>query len=224
MSSRGIKIAGGYSPNAALERPPAGVFIRRTLPLIEKLTQFFSDLNLEKTLIISVQHLCSTTEVLFDSLLDLKLCPENLYVLGKCYSTNPDVLIRLRKKGINALFSSSYFNCTIPFDIDFDRNVDAMIKQVISSNDLFSFEKIIILDDGGHLLERATELLPKGLPLVGIEQTSSGFNRMLSRNLPFPVINLARSWLKLEYESPIIISLILRKLKEKLSHLDGFVA
>ncbi len=223
MSSRSVKEAIGYSSTAVAEPPFAGVFTPRRLPLIERLTRLFDDLNLENTLVISVQHLCSTTEVLFDALLDLNLDPENLYVVGKCYSTNPEVLVRLRKKGINALFSSSSFNCSVPFDVDFDRNVDEMIKQVISSNDLFSFERIIILDDGGHLLERAHALLPKGLPVVGIEQTSSGFNRMKDKNLPFPVINLARSWLKLEHESPIIISLVLRKLKEKLDQLDSNV-
>lgn len=223
MSSRSVKGAIGYSSTAVAEPPFAGVFTPRRLPLIERLTQLFDDLNLENTLVISVQHLCSTTEVLFDALLDLNLDPENLYVVGKCYSTNPEVLVRLRKKGINALFSSSSFNCSVPFDVDFDRNVDEMIKQVISSNDLFSFERIIILDDGGHLLERAHVLLPKGLPVVGIEQTSSGFNRMKDKNLPFPVINLARSWLKLEHETPIIISLVLRKLKEKLDQLDSNV-
>lgn len=223
MSSRSVKEAIGYSSTAVAERPFAGVFTPRRLPLIERLTRLFDDLNLENTLVISVQHLCSTTEVLFDALLDLNLDPENLYVVGKCYSTNPEVLVRLRKKGINALFSSSSFNCSVPFDVDFDRNVDEMIKQVISSNDLFSFERIIILDDGGHLLERANALLPKGLPVVGIEQTSSGFNRMKDKHLPFPVINLARSWLKLEHESPIIISLVLRKLKEKLDQLDSNV-
>ncbi len=220
MSSRSIKETAGYSSSAVVERPFAGIFTQRRLPLIERLTQLFDDLNLENTLIVSVQHLCSTTEVLFDALLDLNLYPENLYVVGKCYSTNPNVLVHLRKKGINALFSSSSFKCSVPFDIDFDRNVDEMIKQVISSNDLSSFERIIILDDGGHLLERAEALLPKGLPVVGIEQTSSGFNRMKDKSLPFPIINLARSWLKLEYESQIIIALVLRKLKEKLDQLD----
>jgi S-adenosylhomocysteine hydrolase len=223
VSSRSVKEAIGYSSTAVAEPPFAGVFTPRRLPLIERLTRLFDDLNLENTLVISVQHLCSTTEVLFDALLDLNLDPENLYVVGKCYSTNPEVLVRLRKKGINALFSSSSFNCSVPFDVDFDRNVDEMIKQVISSNDLFSFERIIILDDGGHLLEKAHALLPKGLPVVGIEQTSSGFNRMKDKNLPFPAINLARSWLKLEHESPIIISLVLRKLKEKLDQLDSNV-
>lgn len=199
------------------------VVVKRKLPLIDKLTHLFSDLNLENTLIIAVQHLCSTTEVLFDALLELNLCPENLYVVGKCYSTNPEVLARLRKKGINAFLSSAFFNCSVAFDVNFDQNVDEMINEVIASNDLFLFERIIILDDGGHLLERANALLPQGLSLVGIEQTSSGYNRMQDKNLPFPVINLARSWVKLEYESPIIISIVLKKLKEKFDTLSSEV-
>ncbi len=195
--------------------------LRKRLPLVDKLTVIVNDLNLSNTLIIAVQHLCWTTEILFDTLLDLKLPPKNLYVLGKCYSTNPEILYNIRKKEINALVESSFFNCSMPFDVDFDRNLDEMIKEIISSNDLFSFDRIIILDDGGHLLERATLLLPKGLPIVGIEQTSSGFNRMQGKNLSFPVINLARSWLKLEYESVIIISVALKKLKKMLDGIDS---
>ncbi len=224
MSNRNIEKAVRYSRSAISKGAFDTVSPQRSLPLIESLKHLLDDLNLENTLIISVQHLCSTTEVLFDALFHFRLDPENLYVLGKCYSTNPDVLVRLRKKGINALFSSASFNCNVPFDLDFDRNVDEMIKQVALSNDLFSYERIIILDDGGHLLERASLLLPKGLPIVGIEQTSSGFNRMQDKNLPFPIINLARSWLKLEYESPIIISVVLRKLQEKLDQLDDNVS
>jgi hypothetical protein len=220
MSNQSAKEAVGYPISPVVERPFAAIFTQRKLPLIERLTQLSDDLNLKNTLIVSVQHLCSTTEVLFDALLDLNLCPENLYVLGKCYSTNPAVLVRLRKKGVNVLFSSSYFNCLMPFDVDFNRNIDEMIKQVILSKDLASFEKIIILDDGGHLLDRIEAFLPEGLPVVGIEQTSSGFNRMKDKCLPFPIINLARSWLKLEYESPIIMALVFKKLKEKLAELD----
>jgi S-adenosylhomocysteine hydrolase len=222
MSNRNIKkniddpaVAVAVAEPLFADPPP-----RRRLPLIEKLAELFDDLNLENTLIMSVQHLCSTTEVLFDALLDLNLHPENLYAVGKCYSTNPEVLIRLRQRGINALLSSSTFNCVMPFDSYFDQNIDEMIMQAISSNDLFSFEKIIILDDGGHLLERANSLLPKGLPVVGIEQTSSGFNKMKDKNLSFPVINLARSWSKLEYESPIIISLATKKIKYIIENLD----
>lgn len=43
---------------------------------------------------------------------------------------------------------------------------------------------------------------------------------MKNENIRFPIINLARSWLKLKYESPIIIDLIIRKLKEKLDRIN----
>jgi S-adenosylhomocysteine hydrolase len=219
MSSAIVEKLVDHLPDADKQKLLADISLRKRLPLIDKLAELVNDLNLENTLIIAVQHLCGTTEILFDTLLDLKLSPENLHVIGKCYSTNFEILTSIRRKGINALISSSFFDCTEAFDIDFDKNIDEMIKEIISSNDLFSFRKIIILDDGGHLLERATFLLPKGLPLVGIEQTSSGFNRTQDKNLPFPVINLARSWLKLEYESPIIISVFIEKLKKKLDEL-----
>jgi hypothetical protein len=156
----------------------ADAFISRNLPLLKYLIHLFYDLNLKNTLIISVQHLCSTTEALFDALFQLHLEPRNLYVIGKCYSTNPKVLLRLRSRGVNALFSSSFFNYSVPFDLDFDQNINKMIEQVIASNDLFSYDRVIILDDGGHLLEKANELLSKELPIIGIEQTSSGFNRI----------------------------------------------
>lgn len=220
MNSRIVEEAITYTLNTPFETENDEFIPSRSLPLIENLKHIFDDLDLRSTLIISVQHVCSTTEVLFDALFKLHLNPKNLYVIGKCYSTNPAVLARLQRKGVNALFSSSSFNYAIPFDLDFDRNIDEMLKQVVASHDLSSYEKIIILDDGGHLLEKVNEFLPKNLPIVGIEQTSSGFNRMKDKEVSFPIVNLARSWLKLKYESPIIIKLVLRKLKEKLSKLN----
>lgn len=194
------------------------VQVPRNLELLNRMKKKLSDLDLSNTLILSVQHLCSTTESLFHALLDAKLPPENLYVLGKCYSTNPVVSRRLIAKGIKVSPSSSIFDSAIPFDVAFDRHIKDLIKQVLSEVNLSSYEKIIILDDGGHLIEAVNKRFPSGLPLVGIEQTSSGFNR--TRDSFFPIINLARSWLKLEKESPIIIDLVLRKLREKISNLS----
>ncbi len=216
MSNKAIKNSIAYPPVLLEDQDRDPI---RNLFLMDTLKEAFSDLNLEKTLVISVQHLCSTTGILFEALFQLHLDPQNLYVIGKCYSTNPEVLVRLRKKNVNALLSSSYFNASTPFDLDFDYKIDQMLQQIISSNDLYSYERIIILDDGGHLLEKASTLLSEDLPLIGIEQTSSGFNRLKEKNFSFPIINLARSWLKLEYESPIIIDLVIRKLTEKISKL-----
>lgn len=197
----------------------------RKLPLIDSLENTFYQLglSLENSLIISVQHLCSTTEVLFEEFFKYQLDKKNLYVIGKCYSTDPRVLARLQKIGVNAVPSSSAFNCLVPFDLDFDRNIDEMLEEVITSRDISSYERIILLDDGGHLLEKVINFFPDNLPLIGIEQTSSGFNRLKDKDIFFPVINLARSHAKLKFESPIIIDLVVKRLEKKISKLEHII-
>lgn len=133
----------------------------RRLPLIDRIAQRLNGLDLKNTLIISVQHLCSTTEILFDTSLQFHFEPNNLYVLGKCYSTNPQLLARLNKKNINAFFSSSIFNSTPPFDLDFDRNLEHMLKQVAVEKDLYTYEKIIILSHEGIFSKKQPHFCPK---------------------------------------------------------------
>lgn len=192
------------------------LWFERNLPLLKKEKRFFAKLNLSKILLISVQHLCSTTYSLFNALFDLQLHPQNLFVLGKCYSTDPKVYSRLQTDLVNVSSSSLHFKSHIPYDLDFEKSCDELLQQVISSRNLDDFEKIIILDDGGHLIERAHLMMPNHLNIIGIEQTSSGYNRLKNEAIFFPIINLARSWLKLNYESPIIVKLAQRKLLSKL--------
>jgi len=47
---------------------------------------------------------------------------------------------------------------------------------------------------------------------AGVEQTTSGFERLKVSKLSFPVFNIARSKAKLEYESPMIAGLIVNKI------------
>ncbi len=192
----------------------------RFLPLLDKEKEVFAKVDLSNTLIICVQHLCSTTYSLFEALFDLGLKQSNLYALGKCYSTNPEIYYQLQHDGVNVSPASMFFNSHLSYDFEFDANVSKLIQNVICARDLTTFDQVIILDDGGHLIDKARQLLPKTLKCVGVEQTSSGFNRLKNTKLHFPIINSARSWVKLEYESPIIANLVKRKL---LSFLDEYV-
>ncbi|MBS0605289.1 MAG: hypothetical protein JSS60_09700 [Verrucomicrobia bacterium] len=56
--------------------------------------------------------------------------------------------------------------------------------------------------------------------LVGVEQTTYGYNKLKDRHLPFPVINVGRSELKLKYEAPLVASCVVSKLAEKLHRLS----
>jgi hypothetical protein len=64
------------------------------------------------------------------------------------------------------------------------------------------FDKCILLDDGGQLIE--TFINEGRNVLFAVEQTSSGFRKLESKKIPFPVINVARSETKLVKESPFI--------------------
>lgn len=189
----------------------------RYFPVLEAITDEYQNFDLSTSLVIAVQHLCSSTEKLFHALLQKGLPPSNLFALGKCYSTNPESLDRLRNIGINAQLSSLDYNPEVSYDTDFNNNINEFLTYILCSLDLYSFEKIIILDDGGHLISAVNTLFPRNLPIVGVEQTSSGFNLLKSEALFFPIVNVARSWLKLKHETPFIVRLIANHLKNKIA-------
>ncbi|WP_053225318.1 hypothetical protein [Simkania negevensis] len=192
----------------------------RNLPLLEWSSNFFDKVDLQNCLIICVQHLYTTTYNMFTKAFQKGLKPQNLFVIGKCYSIDPIVYNQLNEDGVKVSPQSAYFNSYTAYDEEFDKHINEFFTSIIKKLDLKNFDKVIILDDGGFLIRIANEILPHTLEnIVGIEQTSAGFNRLSKLNLFFPVINTARSWVKMKYESPIIINLALRKLHEKIEHL-----
>lgn len=164
------------------------------------------DIDLSNTLIVAVQHLCSTSYSLFKIFFELGLPPENLLVLGKCYSTDLDIVQALRRDGSVVLDESLQFNSHRAYDDQFEEGIGNLLNYTIQNYELMSFDKVIILDDGGHLLEKFRNLPFALSNLCGIEQTSSGYNRTCNLKFNFPIVNLARSWAKLTYEPSIITS------------------
>ncbi len=179
--------------------------LNRELPLLEYTETLVSGLDLSNTLVIAVQHLCSTTYSLFKTLFNFKLDPSNLVVLGKCYSTDPAIYDALISLGVGVHPNSIKFNSHLPYDEQFDASISHLWDYVLEHYDISSYQDVIVLDDGGHLITKTHDLNLKFLNFKSIEQTSSGFNRTLDLPLKFPVINLARAWSKLSIESQIII-------------------
>ena len=80
-------------------------------------------------------------------------------------------------------------------------------------------DTVIVLDDGAELLNifsREKGALPSSVKIIGIEQTSSGFRKLENEKLRFPVINVARSKIKLGRESPFIARLGCERTEEVL--------
>jgi hypothetical protein len=111
------------------------------------------------------------------------------------------------------LVTKEWINPNKSFDQQHEENCSNLIESAKDS--IKEATKIIVLDDGGTLLSIVKNFnIDK--PIVGTEQTSSGFRKLENSELNFPVYNVARSRIKLELETPYIVELGIARTKEKI--------
>ncbi len=191
----------------------------RQLPLLDFTATLYPDIDLSDVYVICAQHLVSTTYSLFHTLLKLGLKAGNLSTIGKCYSTDPMAYEEIKKMGIDACPSSLSFNSHQPFDEQYRENIKKFVSERTKKLTDGKFKKLIVLDDGGELIPAINALLEEGSHIVGIEQTSSGFHKLKTKKTKFPIVNVARSPAKLNYESPIIARLVVDTLVRHIKNL-----
>ena len=184
------------------------------MPVINALLKTINSRELFKqTLFVCVQHLLYTTIDLFDALIYSGAEPNNIFLLGKIYSTHPEVGKILSKKGIQ-LFPNAPLAQYGDFAQSFKKDVECMwshIQSIVTSKNV---SRIIILDDGGFCLANAPHTITDTYPTIGIEQTSSGL--FYSRQSTFPVIEVASSAAKQYLEAPMIAAAVEEKLNQNL--------
>jgi len=168
--------------------------------------------NLEDTYLFGIQHLSVTTALMFKALIERGMPSKQIFLIGKCYSSNPLAIKILRDLGVNISNHSCSFNSHLPYDLQFADYVSQFFLPLFGRKS----GKWIILDDGGELIKCASTYKSNS-HVVAIEQTSAGYHRAKSLNLVFPVINVARAGIKLEYESQFIARMISRKTDEAIT-------
>lgn len=178
-------------------------------PLLQKITHLFqikSKSDAESVYICACQHILEPQEKMFELISDFGVPDDNIHILGKIYSTNFDVLKELCDKGFKV--EQPDFDFAASFDEQHRANCQNLFSDFIKRVPTNS--RVIVLDDGAELLlifnEHANNL-DKSIRVVGIEQTSSGFRKLEKASLNFPIINIARSPIKLDKESPLIARL-----------------
>lgn len=187
-----------------------------TLPLLQLVLDEFPGVDHSTTLIIGCQHILGTTVDLFEACFARGLKPKNLFLLGKCYSTNQETFARFSEFGVNISEDSFLFDSQRPFDEYYGEAVANFFQSALAVTDLAQFSHIIILDDGGYLITLANKLLPATSNVIAIEQTTAGYEKIKSLDLLFPVINVARSQAKLEIESTFIAESVITKIEAAL--------
>ncbi len=162
---------------------------------------------------VAVQHLFPTTQVLMETLVANGLDPKGATVYGKNYSTNEDVLQRMRADGWNVPQLSTIKIVT-------ERAVGAKEVSPIEQYLATLFEgcdpqketqpRFLLLDEGGKLVKALHEDFPQYAHLcVAVEQTEQGriiHEKMAQEGHPLrcPVINVAQSVAKKVHEAPMI--------------------
>ena len=176
----------------------------------------------------AVQHLFETTETLFDALFACGLVPERSLLSGKPYSTDDEVQFSLMRRGMNvtmvgraghegareadheALFQTplareAVAKGRITEEGLNDPSVIHLLRLFTSERAADPDQRFVLLDEGGKLLKALHAVFPEHASrCVAIEQTMRGVQVLEGVELRCPVINVAESWLKKLYESPMI--------------------
>lgn len=127
------------------------------LPVLDSLVERVGPLSLGRTGFVCVQHLVETTGSLIESLLALGAEPRNVYILGKCYSSCPDVVRVLREVGVHV------YEGPLPDHHGFyyEKMESAITALWVTAKEAFTkrnVDRIIVLDDGGQCIKHHTML------------------------------------------------------------------
>lgn len=185
-------------------------------PLLNKITDLFKDQSkeaLKKVYICGCQHILEPQGKMFELLSDFGIPKNNIYILGKIYSTSTEILDELKTGGFNV--EQPLFDLKNSFDAQHVANClnlySSFIKNVAEGS------QIIVIDDGADMLNIFNKNFSDNknkFHIIGIEQTSSGFRKLEKEQLNFPVINVARAPIKLDKESPLIARLGCDRIKD----------
>jgi hypothetical protein len=155
------------------------------------------------TAIVVHNHLLPSTTALIDHLLHLVESPRQIFILGKSYSTVPNVEQRLLDCRF-VMQSDQEQRSTPPgkYTEGIKANIEAFWKAFLSEHNGDSFKRIIVCDDGGRLARWMPESLKSRC--VVVEQTSSGSRICEQIGLDLPIIDVGRSAAKRRFESGVI--------------------
>jgi hypothetical protein len=190
------------------------------LPVLNAITDKIAaappDLN--GYLLIAGQHALDTTGSLFEWMRDaLNLPMSNIYMVGKSYSTSQLVAQQMQDVLKINYQTNSQQMMLGGFSESYDYDVIKLWEKLFSRLAILKQKKqsvkgIFVLDDGGHLFKRMLPTLlnlrptdKKSIPIVGIEQTSSGV--FASRSFLYPIIEVATAAAK-QLETPMLAKLV----------------
>jgi S-adenosylhomocysteine hydrolase len=173
----------------------------------------------ENVLLVGMQHVLGTTVDMLSVMKQFGLT--DAVIGGKTYSTHQESAEKIDALGFTYVPDGSQLGYG-RFDDCMQEVVHRIWFHALKKIALKKYKLLIILDDGADLL-RATpgsffnELNTAGIKnkpemIIGIEQTRGGTNHPLFSGLPFPIINVAGSFIKTHLEYPKVAEIIAQQI------------
>lgn len=188
---------------------------------------------------MGLQHLFASSATLFGALHDLGVKHENMHLLGKVYSTNHRVVAELASRGADVHGTSKKVGSKA-FAHAMAEGIEEQLRAVIQhlpkatmfvdGKPVFPEKpkpQVLLIDDGAEAIKILHEKFPEYAPFFCcVEQTRRGARILheLQQNgeLLCPVANVAETWAKLEWESPMIGHSVVLEVDRKLDRLARF--
>ena len=176
---------------------------------IDALTQLSPE-HAAQTIVVCVQHILESNVLFFDALTHkLDIPKDNIFILGKHYSTSPHANKTLVQKGFRITPNHTLNRQLGHYHHCFQRDVNTLWQEVLNYIQPHKHRNILVIDDGGRCFEHMPKELFKKFKVLGIEQTTIGIRKCQQLKLPCPIISVASCHTKRVYESEFIIEDVL---------------
>lgn len=195
-----------------------------TMPVTAKISGYLREQGFQgfskDTHFVAMPHMVQDVVDWVSALIDLGIPAKNIHLLGKQYSQVDSTRDKLLKMGVDICDYTpapvgKYYE-TIQ-NVDLPKFWEHTMHSLRQHEKSGSTPKIIVMDDGGRLLRSIPqELLDKNPQIVGIEQTTNGFDVLREEGHGIDIVIPAMSALKLEFEPSFIADAAIRKLRDKL--------
>jgi S-adenosylhomocysteine hydrolase len=173
--------------------------------------------------LIAVQHLYASTVGLVDALHEHGIDYRHATVIGKSYSTCYGAARALADRGVEVPVTSLEQSADEDHEHVMERTiVAALTKYEADLARGIARPKLLLLDDGGQLIDLVHRRFPQLLPRVtAVEQTTRGLNRIAKlEQLGCAVANVAAAPLKIDNEMPQVGHSIFWEVIRKLTVLE----
>jgi S-adenosylhomocysteine hydrolase len=175
------------------------------LPLLTYLKQKYNLVEkqcFKNYVCIFIQHLLGSNLSLIKTLEAGGLKKENLYVIGKAYSSNSEVLRYLKANGYNYRNPLDMYSLDVPYDEILKEEIRSVLSDIIKSTTL----KVLLIDDAakGICIIHEEPYIKYISRFKCIELTTRGIRALKRIDLKCPVVDIASSYTKRNIESILI--------------------